>query len=119
MNGSISESQGVSSGNTDYPFAPEGWRRSDAERVAQEEGLTMGPDLMELVTALQEYYAKHDTNEFRIRELTDALDERFHHKGGMKHLYRVAPGGPVAQGCRLAGLKAPAGSEDKSFGSVQ
>ena len=28
------------------------------------------------------------------------------------------PGGPVAQGCRLAGLKAPAGAVDRGFGSV-
>lgn len=119
MNGSVTESQGLSSENNEYPFAPEGWGVLDAEQVAQEEGLTMDVDLMELVGALQEYYAKHEANEFRIRELTDALDERFHHKGGMKYLYRVAPGGPVAQGCRLAGLKAPAGAEDKSFGSVQ
>jgi hypothetical protein len=27
-------------------------------------------------------------------------------------------GGPVAQGCRLAGLNAPAGAVDRGFGSV-
>jgi hypothetical protein len=47
-----------------------------------------------------------------------ALDERFHHKGGMRYLYQLLPGGPVAQECRLAGLKAPAGAVDKGFGSV-
>jgi len=116
---SQSESQGSLGVNADYPFAPEGWQVSDAERVAEEEGLTLSTDLMELVSALQEYYAKHESNEFRIRELIDALEENFHHKGGLKYLYRLTPGGPVAQGCRLAGLQAPAGSEDKSFGSVQ
>lgn len=119
MNGSLSQSQGSTSANVDFPFAPGGWQVSDAEQVARDEGLPMSDDLMELVGALQEYYAKHESNEFRIRELTDALDELFYHKGGLKHLYRLAPGGPVAQGCRLAGLKAPAGAEDKSFGSVQ
>ena len=54
-----------------------------------------------------------------MRELHDALDEHFHAKGGMKFLYTVLPGGPVAQGCRLAGLTPPAGSVDPSFGSVQ
>ncbi len=117
--GSHSESQGSKGGNADFPFAPEGWQVSDAEKVAEKEGLNMSEDLMELVAALQEYYAKHESNDFRIRELVDALDENFHHKGGLKYLYRLTPGGPVAQGCRLAGLQAPAGSEDKSFGSVQ
>jgi tRNA 2-thiouridine synthesizing protein E len=28
------------------------------------------------------------------------------------------PGGPLAQGCRLAGLEPPAGAFDPSYGSV-
>jgi len=28
----------------------------------------------------------------------------------MKYLYQIIPGGPVAEGCRLAGLNVPAGS---------
>jgi tRNA 2-thiouridine synthesizing protein E len=54
-----------------------------------------------------------------MRELHDALDEKFHPQGGMKYLYKLFPGGPVAQGCRLAGIDVPAGAVDKSFGSVQ
>ncbi|MGB5339763.1 MAG: sulfite reductase, partial [Gammaproteobacteria bacterium] len=37
----------------------------------------------------------------------------------LKYLYTLLPGGPVAQGCRLAGLEPPAGSQDAGFGSVQ
>ena len=54
-----------------------------------------------------------------LREISDALEESFHAKGGMKYLYQIMPGGPVAQGCKLAGLQVPAGAVDKSFGSVQ
>jgi len=36
----------------------------------------------------------------------------------MIYLYQIIPGGPVAEGCRLAGLSVPAGAVDKSFGSV-
>jgi len=46
------------------------------------------------------------------------LGEKFHRQGGIRHLYQLFPGGPVAQGCRIAGLKAPAGATDKGFGSV-
>ncbi len=53
-----------------------------------------------------------------MRELTDALDEAFHMNGGIKYLYKLFPGGPLVQGCRMAGLQAPAGAEDKGFGSV-
>ena len=60
-----------------------------------------------------------DATGIKVRELLDALDEKFHGKGGLKYLYSLFPGGPVAQGCRIAGLQAPAGSTDMGFGSVQ
>ena len=43
----------------------------------------------------------------RIRLLRDALEARFAGKGGMKYLFGILPGGPIAQGCALAGLKPP------------
>jgi tRNA 2-thiouridine synthesizing protein E len=72
-----------------------------------------------MLAALQAYFAGHDKPDLNMRELHDALDERFHTRGGMKFLYRLFPGGPVAQGCRLAGLPVPAGAVNPSFGSVQ
>lgn len=102
-----------------FPHAPVGWSEQEAERIAAEEGIELGPDQREVIAALQEYFARHDKPDLNIRELHDALDERFHGRGGMRHLYKALPGGPVAQGCRLAGLPVPAGAEDRSFGSVQ
>lgn len=100
-----------------FPFAPEGWSTEAAERIAAEEGIQLGDDHWEAIRGVQEYFAKNEVP--RVRELHDALGERFHAQGGMKYLYLLFPAGPVAQGCRLAGLQAPAGSTDKSFGSVQ
>jgi tRNA 2-thiouridine synthesizing protein E len=100
-----------------FPNAPEGWTRESAEQAAREEGITLDEDHWIVIRALQDYFASHE--HANVRELHDALDERFHAKGGIKHLYEVLPGGPVAQGARLAGLHAPPGAEDKSFGSVQ
>jgi tRNA 2-thiouridine synthesizing protein E len=100
------------------PHAPAGWTRASALRAAQGEGLTLSEDHWRVVRALQEYYARHEDITLNMRELHDALDELFHDKGGLRYLYQLFPGGPVAQGCRLAGLKAPAGATDKGFGSV-
>lgn len=100
-----------------FPRSPVGWSPSDAERVAQEEGLSLTEEHWETVRALQEFFARSEN--VRARELHDALDERFHARGGLRHLYELFPGGPIAQGCRLAGLTPPAGAEDRSFGSVQ
>ncbi|HSC94027.1 MAG TPA: TusE/DsrC/DsvC family sulfur relay protein [Burkholderiales bacterium] len=101
-----------------FPHAPEGWTPAAALAAARAEGLEPGEDHWEALRALQEFFARHETPGVNLRELHDALDEKFHHQGGIRHLYRLFPGGPVAQGCRLAGLKVPAGAIDKSFGSV-
>jgi tRNA 2-thiouridine synthesizing protein E len=100
-----------------FPHAPVGWSPAQAEELAREEGLTLAEDHWTAIRAVQEYFARNEAP--RVRELHDALDERFHAKGGIRHLYELFPGGPTAQGCRLAGLTPPAGAEDKSFGSVQ
>ncbi|HHO59323.1 MAG TPA: TusE/DsrC/DsvC family sulfur relay protein [Thiotrichales bacterium] len=99
-----------------FPNAPAGWRTEDAETLARELGINLTEHHWELIQALQDYYAKVEFP--NLRQIKDALDEKFHHCGGMKYLYELLPGGPVAQGCRLAGLKVPAGAIDKSFGSV-
>jgi tRNA 2-thiouridine synthesizing protein E len=101
-----------------FPHAPHGWSQAGARQRAAEESLPLTDMHWEVVRALQEYYARHTNGSISLRELHDALDERFHERGGLKYLYRILPGGPVAQGCRLAGLHAPAGAQDASFGSV-
>ncbi|HJS39012.1 MAG TPA: TusE/DsrC/DsvC family sulfur relay protein [Burkholderiales bacterium] len=101
-----------------FPHAPEGWTRARALEAAKQEGLELGEEHWTALRALQEYYAKHETPGVNMRELHDALDEKFHARGGIRHLYVLFPGGPIAQGCRIAGLKAPAGAIDRGFGSV-
>jgi len=100
-----------------FPKAPVGWSAAEAEKLARDEGLALGNDHWDAVRALQEYFARNEA--VRPRELHDALDEKFHAQGGIRYLYELFPGGPIAQGCRLAGLTPPAGAADKSFGSVQ
>jgi tRNA 2-thiouridine synthesizing protein E len=100
-----------------FPKAPVGWSAAEAERLASSEGLSLTEDHWETVRALQEYFSRNQS--VRARELHDALDEKFHARGGIRHLYELFPAGPIAQGCRLAGLTPPAGAADKSFGSVQ
>jgi tRNA 2-thiouridine synthesizing protein E len=102
----------------EFRHAPLEWTPESARTAAQNEKLVLGDDHWELVRALQEFYARHHAVAINLLELQDALQEKFHHKGGMKYLYSLCPGGPVAQGCRLAGLKAPGGATDRGFGSV-
>lgn len=103
-----------------FPYAPDGWNEDEAARAAQADGIELAESHWEAVRALQEYFGRHaDTPGINSRELHDALEEHFHNQGGMRYLYKLFPGGPVTQGCRIAGLEAPAGSADPGFGSVQ
>jgi TusE/DsrC/DsvC family sulfur relay protein len=108
---------GAQSNDPNFPQAPAGWSPEDAVRIARDESLELGDDHWKVIRALQGFFAANEQP--NMRRLHDALEERFHAQGGLKHLYAILPGGPVAQGCRLAGLEAPAGAVDKSFGSVQ
>jgi tRNA 2-thiouridine synthesizing protein E len=102
-----------------YPHAPADWSEEEAIGMARQDNLELGEDHLEVLRALQEYFSRHELNDVNARELHDALDEKFHIKGGMRYLYVLFPGGPIAQGCRLAGLPTPTGAVDLSFGSVQ
>lgn len=117
IDGILEAGNGVSK-DPKFPHAPDGWTTELAGKMAQQEGVKPGEEHWAAVRALQEYFAKHAEKPVNLRELHDALDEKFHVQGGIKRLYELFPGGPVAQGCRIAGLKAPAGATDKSFGSV-
>lgn len=102
----------------DFPHAPVDWTRASAEELAHEEHMDLTEEHWQVVCALQEFYARHDGPTINVRELHDALDEHFHPEGGLKYLYKLFPKGPVAQGCRLAGLEPPPGANDKGFGSA-
>jgi TusE/DsrC/DsvC family sulfur relay protein len=100
----------------DFRDAPEGWTRAHARNVAAKAGLKLTEDHWEVIRVLQGCYK--DEVSPRIRLLHDALEARFAGKGGIKYLFGILPGGPIAQGCALAGLKPPAAAKDSSFGSV-
>ena len=102
----------------EFPHAPEGWTKDSGLVSAGKEDIELTDDHWAAICALQNYYARHDEYNINVREITDALDEKFHRQGGLKYLYLLFPGGPIGQGCRIAGLKPPAGASDQGFGSV-
>ena len=64
-----------------FPFAPEHWDVEEARSLAGEEGIELSDDHWNELRALQEYCSRHDCNKYSLRELHDALDEKFHDKG--------------------------------------
>ena len=99
-----------------FKDAPEGWHKADAEKLAAQSGITLSEDHWETIRILQACFAE-DQSPPR-RRLRDALEARFGAAGGLSYLHQKFPGGPITQGCQLAGLHPPAGSKDPSFGTV-
>lgn len=104
-----------------FLHAPLDWTREQAEASAKAEAITLTEDHWQVIRALQEICARNVESAeaaMSTRDLHDALDEHFHAEGGIKHLYTLFPKGPLAQGCLLAGLQPPAGSQEPGMGSA-
>lgn len=70
----------VHAGQSDanFPDAPPGWKKADAEKIAAEVGLELIPDHWQVIGALQSYFSRHHEMRISPRKLHDALDEKFH-----------------------------------------
>ena len=94
------------------------WSEGIAADLAANEGIRLSTEHMEVIQLLRDHYRFHGQDMSGTR-LLRALEEPFARRGGRKHLFELFPGGPISQGCRIAGLPAPPYSKDLSFGSVQ
>lgn len=96
----------------------ESWSAFRAEELARAEGIALTEDHWAVIR-----YLRNDYQENGLAEggnmLLKRMGEAFAGMGGKKRLYRLFPGGPVSQGCRIAGLPVPPYSHDPSFGSVE
>lgn len=99
-------------GQPGFPHAPVDWTENTVRSLAKAEELELKDDHWEVIRALQSYFARHER--MQSRELHDALDEKFHVQGGLKHVYELFPGGIIDQGCRFAGLEVSQGVIDPS-----
>lgn len=94
-----------------------GWSPEKAEALARAEGIELGPDHWRALEMLRSLYIARGPAP-HARALSGLLDAEFAGKGGSRYLYQLFPGGPVAQGSRLAGVPAPHDTQDPSFGST-
>lgn len=92
------------------------WDEEQGQRNAEQEGIEMTDEHWEVVQRLRDYYLENGPSE-NGRELGDMLDNEFADQGGRKHLHRLFPEGPVAQGMRILGLPVPPHTEDAGFGT--
>lgn len=93
------------------------WTRQKAETTAKTMHLSLTDAHWEVIGFIRTYFA--NAGELRhARELSEVLAERFSTEGGAKYLFQLFPGGPVTQGCQLAGIQVPKDASDGSFGYI-
>jgi tRNA 2-thiouridine synthesizing protein E len=66
-----------------FPHVPVDWSPETALGKAREEGIELEEDHWAAILVLQDFFAHHDDpKQVNRRLLHDALNEKFHYKGG-------------------------------------
>ncbi|MBI1422401.1 MAG: TusE/DsrC/DsvC family sulfur relay protein [Gammaproteobacteria bacterium] len=93
------------------------WNKDVAKDTAKSMGIKLTDAHWGVIDFIRTYFA--NAGELRhARELSEALGQRFADEGGAKYLFQLFPGGPVSQGCQLAGVQVPKDASDNSFGYI-
>jgi tRNA 2-thiouridine synthesizing protein E len=95
----------------------EHWSPRVASRMAEADGLELSDEHWQVIYCLRERFRVLGPD-WTARRVTQELERDFSESGGRRYLYELFPRGPLAQGCRLAGLPMPHGTMSASFGSV-
>lgn len=94
------------------------WSASRARELAAEEKIELTDEHWNVVNFLRDRFVREGQAKSG-RQLVEALEKIYSDKGGRRYLYTLFPGGPVTQGCRIAGLPLPAYTTDPHFGSSE
>jgi len=94
-----------------------GWDESVATQLAKSEGLVLTDAHFEVLHYLRRCHERFGHIR-HARTLTLALETRFATQGGRRFLYMLFPGGPVTQGCAIAGIPTPKDCINPSFGTA-
>lgn len=83
------------------------WNQEVAQVIAQNQGLELTPERLEVVMFVRTFYEKYNTSP-AIRALVKAMAQEYgHEKGSSRYLYKLFPDGPAMQAARIAGLPRP------------
>lgn len=91
------------------------WDREKSQLRAKEEGIELSDEHWAILVYLRKNYLQTGLPR-HARYLSEALNNKYKHRGGNKYLRRLFPGGPITQGSRLANLPAPPDAVDQSHG---
>lgn len=93
------------------------WTEQKARQMAKQDGFDLNDEHIEILRYLRKYYDKNGQG-YNARTMLNAMEFEFGKWEGKRRLYKLFPRGPVAQGCKYAGIPLPPECNDLSFGSV-
>lgn len=105
---------GIHDDDADAQF--KAWTEEQAKETAEKLGIKLTDNHWKVIKFIRNYYADGGQAQ-HAREYVEALNERFADDGGSRFLYQLFPGGPVKQGCAIAGVAAPGDVSDAAFGT--
>lgn len=92
------------------------WNEDKAIAMARTMGLELTNSHWQVIKFIRLHYANNGPSR-HAREYAEVFNERFVDEGGSRFLYQLFPGGPVKQGCAIAGVPVPGDAGDNAFGS--
>lgn len=92
------------------------WNRDKAVEIAHRFGVELSAEHWMVITYLRRTHLDRGIPH-EARRLAANLDAAFIDQGGMRWLYGLFPGGPVVQGCAIAGVPIPEHSSDDASGT--
>ncbi len=93
------------------------WSEVRAQEIATEMNIDLSDMHWNVIYFLRGAYAEYG-HEISARKLLKALSEEYAELGGKRFLYKMFPGGPIRQGCEIAGIPYPADLADPAWGSI-
>jgi len=93
------------------------WSEQEAEARAEALGVGLTDDRWNVVLFVRDYYRGRG-EQATAREMLNAMSEEYTEDGGRRWLFKLFPGGPVIQACRIAGVPVPKDAADPAFGSI-
>jgi len=93
------------------------WSEQRARQMAKQDGFELGDEHIEILHYLRKYFDKNGQG-YNARTMLNVMEFEFGKWEGKRRLYQLFPRGPVAQGCKYAGIPLPPECNDLSFGSV-
>lgn len=87
-----------------YLVDQEDWSEALAQHMAAADGITLGPDHMDLIAYLREEFFDNGGNLPNTRTIIKAMSDKWGRELAQRDLYELFPLDPSKQGGRIAGL---------------